>query len=140
MELSVNSPVSKYHQLGVETSVEAATPHQLVNLLFKGAGDRIRQAQGCMARRDIEGRCKAINACVEILMGLQMSLDHEKGGEIAANLDGLYDYMQRRLYRANADDDAGPLAEVSDLLNILSSAWHTIDPEKVQARQQVSAR
>jgi len=139
MEGSVNSPVKKYHQLGVETSVEAASPHQLVNLLFKGAGDRIRQAQGCIARRDIEGRCKAINSCVEILMGLQMSLDHEKGSEIAANLDGLYDYMQRRLYRANADNDAAPLAEVTDLLNTLSSAWQTIDPDQIQAREPVTA-
>ena len=72
-------------------------------------------------------------------MGLQMSLDHEKGSEIAANLDGLYDYMQRRLYRANADDDAAPLAEVTDLLNTLSSAWQTIDPDQIQAREPGTA-
>ena len=38
-------------------------------------------------------------------------LDHDKGGEIAANLEGLYDYMQRRLYRASTDNDQQGLKE-----------------------------
>jgi flagellar protein FliS len=124
----VNSPVKQYHQLDVETSVEAASPHQIIDMLFSGARDRIKQAQGHMLRNDQAGKAKAINACVEILSGLQASLDHEKGGDIAANLESLYDYMQRRLFRANADNDVEGLVEVGDLLATLRSAWKAIDP------------
>jgi flagellar protein FliS len=124
----VNSPVKQYHQLDVETSVEAASPHQIIDMLFSGARDRIKQAQGYMLRNDQAGKAKAINACVEILSGLQASLDHEKGGDIAANLESLYDYMQRRLFRANVDNDVEGLVEVGDLLATLRSAWKAIDP------------
>ena len=125
---SVNSPVKQYHQLDVETSVEAATPHQLIDMLFRGAHDRISQAQGCLEHNDMAGKAKAINRCVDILSGLQASLDHEQGGEIAANLESLYDYMQRRLFRASTDNDIHALLEVRDLLDTLRSAWRAIEP------------
>ncbi|XOV81512.1 MAG: flagellar export chaperone FliS [bacterium] len=125
----MNSPVKQYHQLDVETSVEAASPHQIIDMLFSGARDRVKQAQGYMLRNDQAGKAKSINACVEILNGLQASLDHDKGGDIAANLESLYDYMQRRLFRANVDNDVDGLVEVSDLLATLRSAWKAIDPD-----------
>ena len=128
METSVNSPVKQYHQLDIETAIDAASPHQLIDMLFNGARDRIVQAQGLMERNDMAGKGAAINTCIEILSGLQASLDHEQGGEIAANLDGLYDYMQRRLFRANVDNDADALREVLDLVTTLRSAWTSIDP------------
>ncbi len=129
MDANVNSPVKQYHQLNVSTAVEAATPHQLIDMLFTGARDRIHQAIGFIEHGDYAGKAKAINACMDIISGLQASLDHEKGGEIAANLEGLYDYMQRRLFRASADNDKEALLEVNDLINTLRSAWVAIAPE-----------
>lgn len=128
MEASVNSPVKQYHQLDIETAIDAATPHQLIDMLFKGARDRIIQAQGLLEHGDMEGKGAAINTCIDILSGLQASLDHEQGGDIARNLDGLYDYMQRRLFRANADNDMEALKEVLDLITTLRGAWTSIDP------------
>ena len=133
MDVTVNSPVKKYHQLDISTSIDAATPHQLIDMLFCGVRDRLNQAQGYMMHSDQAGKAKAINACVEILNGLQASLDHEQGGEIAANLEGLYDYMQRRLFRASADNDIEGIREVSDLLATLRSAWTSIEPNAAQA-------
>lgn len=129
----MNSPVRQYHQLDVETSVDAASPHQIIDMLFSGARDRINQAQGFMEHEDLAGKAKAINACIDILSGLQASLDHEKGGEIAGNLESLYDYMQRRLFRASTDNDMQALLEVGDLVNTLRSAWSSIDPLAAQA-------
>lgn len=128
MDTTVNSPVRQYHQLDVETSVDAASPHQIIDMLFSGARDRINQAQGFMEHEDLAGKAKAINACIDILSGLQASLDHEKGGEIAGNLESLYDYMQRRLFRASTDNDMQALLEVGDLVNTLRSAWSSIEP------------
>ncbi|NOX52676.1 MAG: flagellar export chaperone FliS [Gammaproteobacteria bacterium] len=125
---SVRNTVKKYQQLDVETAIEGANPHQLIEMLFRGARDRINQAQGSIERNDFEGRSRSINACIEIFSGLQASLDHEQGGDIAANLDGLYDYMQRRLFRANSDNDLNALLEVGDLLNTLRTAWASIAP------------
>ena len=138
MDVRVNSPVKQYHQLGIQTSVEAASPHELIDLLICGARDRLRQAQGCLTRGDMEGKGTAVNSCVDILLGLQSSLDHSKGGEIAENLDALYDYMQRRLFRAHADNDPSGFVEVDDLLSTIRSAWIAIAPEANGSPAQAS--
>lgn len=116
----------QYRQLNIQTSVASASSHQLIEMLFDGVRDRLNQAKGCIERNDIASRNKAINAAVEILGGLQSSLDFEEGGDIANNLDALYDYMQRRLFRANADNDPSGIHEVSDLVETIRSAWSAI--------------
>ena len=118
-----------YEMLDVQTSIDSASSHQLIDMLFQGMRTRLLQAVGSIERGDLETKAAAISACVDILGGLQASLDHEQGGEIAANLDGLYDYMQRRLFRASVDNDIEALKEVNDLVDTLRSAWVAIDPE-----------
>ena len=123
------NPARQYQTLNAQTAVAEASPHELIDLLFKGARDRVNQAKGYLAHGDWENTAKAINACVDIVSALQASLDFEKGGEVAANLESLYDYMQRRLFRANADRDADALDEVADLIDTLRSAWTAIAPD-----------
>ena len=125
----MKAQAKQYQQLNVQTAIEDATPHQLIDLLFQGAKDRINQAQGCLQHSDMQGKARSINACIDIIEGLQASLDHEQGGEIASNLDSLYEYMQRRLFRASADNDLAALQEVNDLVNTLRSAWIAIEPK-----------
>jgi len=133
MDVNVNSPVKKYHQLDISTSIDAASPHQLISMMFEGVHNRLNQVQGYMRHGDMAGKAKALNACVDILNGLQASLDHEQGGDIAGNLESLYDYMQRRLFRASIDNDLDGIKEVADLLNTLRTAWTAIEPDAAQA-------
>lgn len=119
---------AQYRQLNVQTSVASASPHQLIEMLFDGVRDRLNQAIGSVERGDIATRSNSINSAVEIISGLQASLDFEQGGEIAANLEALYDYMQRRLFRANVDNDIAGLVEVADLVDTIRAAWSAIAP------------
>jgi flagellar protein FliS len=48
--------------------------------------------------------------------------------EMTANLDSLYDYMQRRLLEANLRNDVTIVDEVSDLLQTIKAAWDDIAP------------
>ena len=105
-------------------------------MLLGGARTRLMQARGCINHGDIEGRSRSISATVAILEGLQASLDHERGGDLAGNLDALYDYMQRRLFRANADDDSAAVDEVLGLVDTLYEAWSAIG-DQVPQRQHV---
>lgn len=124
----LNSQALKYKKLDVQTLVGSASPHRLIGMLFDGASSRLAQASGYAMRSDHESRSRCIGETVSIVDGLQASLDHEKGGELAANLDALYDYMQRRLFRANADNDVAAIREVMDLVRTLQEAWDAIDP------------
>ena len=117
---------AQYQKLNVESVVDSASPHQLINMLFDGACARLKKAQGCITHGDIEGRSEAISATVSIISGLQASLDHERGGDLAENLESLYDYIQRRLFRANMDNDLHAVEEVLDLIKTLHDAWSAI--------------
>lgn len=129
----LNNQALKYKKLDVQTLVGSASPHRLIGMLFDGACTRLAQASGYAMRGDHEGRGRCIGETVSIVDGLQASLDHDKGGELAANLDALYDYMQRRLFRANADNDVAAIREVMDLVRTLQDAWSAIDPSVTDA-------
>lgn len=135
----LNSAALQYRKLNVQTLVGSASPHKLVGMLFDGACARLAQAAGHAMRADHEARSRCIGETVSIIDGLQASLDHEKGGELAGNLDALYDYMHRRLFRANADNDVAAIREVMDLLRTLQDAWNAIDPVVTEAQLGRSA-
>ncbi len=54
-------------------------------------------------------------------------------GALAENLDGLYDYMQRQLFRATVDNDASLIAEVAGLLETLKEGWTAMDLTQIEA-------
>lgn len=128
---------SQYKQVGAQTGVESATPHRLIQMLLEGALEKINLAKGYMQRGDVALKGTHISWAISIIDGLRMSLDKEAGGEIAANLDALYDYMGRRLVEANLNNDPAILAEISGLLLEIKSAWDAI-PE-IMSRQGAAA-
>jgi flagellar protein FliS len=118
-----------YRRVGVETGVDAATPHQLVTMLFDGFGDAIAQARAAMQRRDIEAKCKAISRAARIVdEGLKASLDVRAGGKLGEDLAALYGYVALRLTQANLNNDAAALDECLTLLEPVRSAWAAIGP------------
>jgi flagellar protein FliS len=119
--------VSAYAQVGAETGVLAASPHKLITMLYEGAVKAIDQASVHMIARDIEKKGEAVARAVQIiLIGLKSSLNREAGGELAENLDSLYDYMSRRLFEAHIKDDHEMLMEVRGLLLDIKGAWDEI--------------
>lgn len=118
--------LKQYQQVGLETEVNQASPHRLIQLLFSGALDRLAVAQGAMERGDIPTKGLYIGKVISIVGGLRASLDMEAPGELPANLDGLYEYMEVRLLEASTKNDAVMLAEVAELLRTLKSGWDEI--------------
>ncbi len=113
-----------YAQVGLETAVASATPEQLIALLYDGARSAIAQATRALAAGDIPARGKAISKAIDIVgNGLRAVLDHERGADVAANLDRLYDYIERCLLLANLHADADRLAQADRLLADLAGAW-----------------
>jgi flagellar protein FliS len=99
---------------------------QLILRLMTGAIDRIVTASGHMRRRELAAKGEAIGRAIGIIDGLRTSLDKERGGNIATNLESLYDYMTRRLLEANLRNDERGLDEVAELLGEIRSAWATL--------------
>ena len=118
---------SAYQRINVETSMHTIDQHQLVSLLYEGVLSAIATARGALARGDVLTKCNSVSKAVRIIEeGLMTALDREAGGELAQNLEALYDYSLRRLILANAHNDDAMLAEVAHLFEPIAQGWNQI--------------
>ncbi|KQZ98236.1 MAG: flagellar export chaperone FliS [Achromobacter sp.] len=118
--------VRSYADIGLETQVMSATPERLITLLYQGARAAIGQARLHMQEGRVAERGTAITKAIKIVdEGLKMGLNMEAGGDIAANLSRLYDYIVRTLLMANLKADVEQLDIADRLLADLSDAWQT---------------
>ena len=116
-----------YRRIDVDTGVSEADPHALVLMLFDGALEAIKNAQGHLAAGRIAEKGQSLAKAARIVEeGLKASLDHAAGGALAQQLARLYDYATLRLLQANLRNDLNALAEVATLLSDLRSAWAAI--------------
>lgn len=135
MFTSVSSrSAAAYKRVGTQTSVEGASPHQLISLLYEGLLVALRQAHAATMRGDIEVKGREIGKAVRILEeGLKAALNDAAGGELATNLRGVYNYSISRLTRANIHNDAPMIQEVIDLIVPVYGAWKSIATPAGQA-------
>jgi flagellar protein FliS len=127
---SMQNGAKAYAKVGMETGVIAANPHKLIVMLFEGAQIALINAQQHMDRGNIAEKGKAISKAIMIIEnGLRASLDKSVGGEIALNLDALYEYMSSRLLLANMNNQPELIAEVQTLLADIKGAWDKITPD-----------
>lgn len=127
---SPNAYAGTYRQVGVETGVAAASPHQLVLMLFDGFDEALAQACGALRSGPLETKCRAIARATRIVNeGLKSNLNLRDGGALAADLSDLYAYVGLRLAHANLHNDADALDECRRLLRPLRDAWASIAPD-----------
>jgi flagellar protein FliS len=124
-----NTGAKQYQQVNVTSEVLDADPHRLIQLLMEAALTRMSQAKGAIERKDMESKAHLLGRVMEIIHTLQGSLDHEKGGDVSANLERLYDYMNRRLLEATAQNDQDMIDEVMGLLLKVKEGWDGIRQE-----------
>lgn len=122
------SAIQRYSSVKVHSGVEAASPHRLIQMLFEGALERIAQAKGAMQQNNIARKGELIIKAINIVGGLQGSLNDNQGGDLAKSLDSLYDYIIRRLTQANRENDIEMLNECAKLLGEIKVGWDAIGP------------
>lgn len=128
MFTSVSSrSASAYQRVSVETAVSQASPHQLVALLMEGLLKSVGAARAALKRGDIAVKGQQITRAVRILdEGLKPALNLAQGGDLAANLNGLYGYCSLRLTEANLRNDDAALADVVRVIEPLADGWKQI--------------
>jgi flagellar protein FliS len=127
--MSHAAKLAAYSSAQAHGGVAAADPHRLIVMLLDGALERISTARGCMTRGETAEKARLLNRAVSIIGELRSSLDLKTGGQIAANLGELYDYMCRRLLKATSENRPEMLDEVMKLLHEVRGAWVAIPNE-----------
>lgn len=127
--------IKQYQSIDKHTAITDADPHKLIQLLFEGATARISSAKGHIERKELDQKSAQINSAINIIGGLQESLNFE-AGDLAYNLEKLYDYMIRRLFEANVRNSISMLDEVNNLLLQIKSAWDGIRDDALTVMKQ----
>jgi flagellar protein FliS len=118
---------SAYRTLSIQGRTDGGNPHELIMMLFDGLIVAVGGARQSLARGDVAGKGAYIGRAVRILEeGLKAGLDMERGGELAVNLRGLYDYCVARLTEANLRNDDAALADVVRIIEPLVEGWRGI--------------
>lgn len=104
----------------------ALSPASRVAMLYDKAIASLREAVQAIEDGDIQRRWSANNLAGQIIETLWATLDLDKGGDIAANLDRLYAFMLRHLADVDMKNDPKPAQDVIKLLEPLRQSWHEL--------------
>lgn len=134
------TPLARYRQVRSAEAEAGADPHRAIQLLLSGVVERVRHASACIERGDIAGKAQALARTLDIVQGLRLALDHERGGPIAAGLESLYVHAEIHLVQANANNDRATLLRVAGLFDEILQAWNAIPTQlAAQPRAAVGA-
>lgn len=123
MQRNIQQFARVYENDALEARVLGANPAELVEMLYAGAIDAISAAVLAIEVGDYARKSACLSKALDIVSGLDVTLDHTRGGEISANLAALYDYVKRRLMDAATTNDREKLREVIHLLDTVREAW-----------------
>jgi flagellar protein FliS len=118
-------------------SVQVTTTDRgrLLLMMYEGAIKFLKQSKMGLEENDIPKFCRFLSKGQAIIAELMNTLDFEKGGTIARDLDRLYDFMLFYLTEANLHRDAQRISKVIGLLDIIYGAYKEIIEGQKQAEQ-----
>ena len=119
----------RYANADLGARVEAASPHQLVQVLFEEALKHFDTLAAGLSANGTMDRAAAIQRkarITTILLGLEGSLDHVQGGEIASGLAAIYREARRLVNQGAIEQDAKPIIQARELVAEIAGAWAQI--------------
>jgi flagellar protein FliS len=117
--MSNNYGANQYKQMSVKT----ANRGQLLLMLYEGAIKNVKFAALAIDKKDVAAKGLHIGKAHDIINELTATLDFEIGGEIARNLERLYNFIVEQLVKANIENSKEPLIAVQKVLETLLDGW-----------------
>ena len=126
MKARFNRGTDAYRNVQTTAAAPYADSIQLTQMLFGALLESLAEAEGYISRPDFEKKAYSLSRANKILLGLQGSLDFDKGKELAINLSDIYDYSMRRLLHASIKNDVTIVKEIRGLISEIDSAWQVL--------------
>jgi flagellar protein FliS len=126
MKARFNRGTDAYRNVQTTATAPYADSIQLTQMLFGALLESLAEAEGYISRQDFEKKADSLSRANKILLGLQGSLDFNKGKELAINLSDIYDYSMRRLLHASIKNDVTIVEEIRGLISEIDSAWQVL--------------
>jgi flagellar secretion chaperone FliS len=108
------------------SNIETAGKLDLVIMCYENAILCLAQAKEHLKEQEMGKKVQKFQKALNLISELQCSLNMEKGGLIAKNLDALYSYITKRLLLGDIQKDMTAYDECIHILKELNEAWQTI--------------
>lgn len=118
-----------YKKVSVDSQLSAASPHKVIQMLMAGAIERLVQGKAAMAQGNIAVKGERLGKALDIVISLRTCLSMDDGGDVAQNLDQLYEFMISQISLANMENNPQSIDDVIDILREIKSAWDQIPNE-----------
>jgi flagellar protein FliS len=117
-----NNRSNAYRDVAVQTS----SPTALVVMLYEGAIRFLQESVTAINSQDLPAKRQSIDRAVAVVQHLHDTLDMERGGEVAADLNRLYSYITTCVLNGSAKLETAPLEEAIKLLKVLLAGWEEV--------------
>src|SRR5690349_20930139 len=114
-----NNGANQYKQ----TAIKTANRGQLLIMLYEAAIHHVKKASLAIDKKDLQTKGASIGKVHDIINELSNTLNFEAGGEIARDLERLYNIMIEQLVKGNIENSKEALSSVHKLLETLLGAW-----------------
>ena len=114
-----------------KNSILTASPEKLVQLLYEGAVRHLERSHSALRETSITHTAEvgvSLSKAIGIVGELRSCLDHEAGGEIAVNLDRLYEFSLDQMSDANISRKPEHIETTLQVLRTLKEGWDGIIP------------
>lgn len=114
------------YQAYIRTDLETQPLPKLVSKAYERISFELKQAVVNMNEGNIKQKVEHIHRAMEILRTLRLGLDFDNGGEIAKNLDELYEFIEKQISLGNLKNDEKIFEDVFNILDTIKSGWDEI--------------
>jgi len=118
-----------YKKVSIDSQLSAASPHKVIQMLMAGAIERLIQGKAAMQAGNMSVKGERLGKALDIIMALRSCLSMDDGGDIASNLDSLYEFMITQISAANHQNAPQMIDDVIDIIREIKSAWDQIPTE-----------
>jgi flagellar secretion chaperone FliS len=109
-----------------ESSVLTAPPERLVVMLYDGAIRFLHQSAVALRAGNQRVFLDRVQRAEAIIKELNVTLDMQRGGEVAERLRAIYHFCNMHLIAATMEGDARKVEDVIRLLSELRESWQQI--------------
>ena len=117
-----NHASNVYHK----TAIETADPLQLIILCYDAAINDLNIAKELHEKKEMDDAYRKIRHAQDIITELLVGLDYERGGDIARNLNRLYNFVLRQLIGINSRRDTTVYGHLVKILSELKEGWEAM--------------
>lgn len=114
---------ARYRDIDIASRVEGASPHRLIAILFEELGVTLDACVAAARANDRAKRAVSQGRADSILHALEASLDHARGGDIAAGLASIYAEARQLLASAGAENDPIRIIRARTMIGEIAGAW-----------------